>query len=122
MSSWSSIFWLIVLVIIFYVGFKVVPIYYRGIIGIRGVCQENADLYHKYHKFKGSRYIEINIAESLDKMGIPPDKRHIGIRQGSDTIYITITYKDRANFQDYYTKDFEFQYECEGVLSSVYHR
>lgn len=116
MNSWSSIFWLLVLVIISYVGFKVVPIYYKGIIGIRGVCQENADVYHKY----GRGYIETDIAESLSHMGIPPEKRQVFIRRGDDAIHITINYRDRANFEDYYVKDFEFQHECEGVLKSVY--
>ncbi len=117
MNSWSSIFWLLILVIIFYVGFKVVPIYYRGIVGIRAVCQENADIYHKY----GQGYITTNIAESLEDMGIPPDKRQFGITKGKDAIYISIYYHDRANFEDYYVKDFEFEYQCEGVLKSVYH-
>lgn len=116
MNSWSSIFWLLVLVLISYVGFKVVPIYYKGIVGIRGVCQENADVYHKY----GRGYIETGIAESLDKMGIPPEKRQVVIRRSDKMIHITIGYRDRANFEDYYVKDFEFQYECEGVLKSVY--
>lgn len=116
MNSWSSLFWLLVLVLIIYVGIKVVPIYYKGYIGIRGVCQENADVYHKW----GRGYIDTGIAESLTDMGIPPEKRQVIIRKGDESIYITINYRDRANFEDYYIKDFEFQYECEGVLKSVY--
>ncbi len=45
MKSLSSVFWILVVVVLFYVGFKVVPIYYKGIFGIRGVCKENADVY-----------------------------------------------------------------------------
>ena len=116
MNSLSTIFWLLVLVLISYVGFKVVPIYYRGIIGIRAVCQENADIYHKF----GRIYITSNMSESLEDMGIPADKRQVSITTGKDKVFISIYYHDRANFEDYYVKDFEFGYECEGVLRSVY--
>lgn len=116
MNSWSSLFWLLILVIIFYVGFKIVPIYYRGIIGIRAVCQENADIYHKF----GGRYITTNIAESLQDMGIPPEKRRVDIRTDNKSVYVSIYYFDTANFEDYYVRDFEFAYNCEGVLKSVY--
>ena len=116
MNSWSAIFWLLVLVLISYVGFKIVPIYYRGVIGIRAVCQENADVYHKF----GRRYITSNIAESLDDMGIPPEKRQVSITTGKKSVYVSIYYFDKANFEDYYVKDFEFEHKCEGVLRSVY--
>lgn len=116
MNSLSSIFWLLLLVLIFYVGFKVVPIYYRGIFGIKAVCQENADIYHKY----GRGYLNSNIPEVLEAMGIPKDKRQFGVSVRNDAVYIWIYYHDTANFADYYVKDFEFEYECEGVLKSVY--
>ena len=116
MNSWSAIFWLLILVLISYVGFKVVPIYYRGLIGIRAVCQENADIYHKY----GKGYITTNIAESLEDMGIPAKKRQVSIRAGKDAVYVSIYYNDRANFEDYYVKDFKFSYQCEGVLTSIH--
>jgi len=34
-GSLSTFFWIAVLALIFYVGFKVVPIYYKGIFGAR---------------------------------------------------------------------------------------
>lgn len=116
MNSLSSIFWLLVLVLIFYVGIKIVPIYYRGIIGIRAVCQENADIYHKY----GSEYLNSNIPEALEAIGIPKDNGQFGISVRNDAVYIWIEYHDTANFADYYVKNYEFEYECEGVLRSVY--
>ncbi|NIS74162.1 MAG: hypothetical protein GTO08_02565, partial [Deltaproteobacteria bacterium] len=82
MKSLSSIFWFIVLALIFYVGFKVVPIYYKGIFGIRAVCKENADVYHKY----GGGYIRTGMSEQLDKMGIPANKREVNISRTSDSI------------------------------------
>ena len=104
------------LALIFYVGIKVVPIYYRGIFGIRGVCKENADVYHKY----GRGYVQSGISEMLENIGIPKDKSEFTITPEGDKIVIEITYRDSASFFDRYTKDFEFDYECDGVLKSVY--
>jgi hypothetical protein len=116
MKSLSSIFWILVLALIFYVGFKVVPIYYRGIFGIRGVCKENADVYHKY----GRHYVESGISEMLRNIGIPKNKSGVEITQSDTNIIITITYDDSVNFFDRYTRDFHFEYTCDGVLRSVY--
>lgn len=112
----ASVFWILVLVLIFYIGFKVVPIYYRGIFGVRGVCKENADVYHKY----GRAYIQNGIAETLRNIGIPEDKSDFTINQSGDKVVVWIYYGDKATFFDRYTKEFEFEYECEGPLKSVY--
>jgi hypothetical protein len=114
----SSIFWILLLALIFYVGFKVVPIYYRGIFGIRGVCQENADVYHKY----GRNYVQTGISEMLRNIGIPKEKSQYSIKEEGDEIIIEITYKDSATFfnRDDLTFDFEFNYECSGVRKAVY--
>jgi len=114
--SIKLMFWLLVIVIALYVGFKVVPIYYRGVIGLRGLCKENADIYHKY----GPKYISNALDEQLARAGIPPDKRKYSITQTEDAVVITITYHDRADFFGRYRKDFDFRYTCEGVLRSVY--
>ena len=116
MKSISSVFWILLLALIFYAGFKVVPIYYRGIFGIRGICQENADVYHKY----GRGYVQSGISEMLRNIGIPKENSEFTITPKDDKIVISITYEDSATFFDRYTKDFEFEYECEGVLKSVY--
>lgn len=116
MKSLSSVFWILVVVVLFYVGFKVVPIYYKGIFGIRGVCKENADVYHKW----GKNYVINDISEKLRRMGIPEDKSDFTIDQTGESVIIWIYYTDDANFLDRYTKHFEFEYECEGVLKSVY--
>lgn len=110
------VFWFLVILIALYVGFKVVPIYYRGIIGIRGVCKENADVYHKY----GSKFISIALDGGLTSVGIPPDKRKISITSTDEAVIITINYHDHADFFGRYRKDFDFRYTCEGVLRSVY--
>ena len=116
MKSLSTVFWLVVLGLIFYIGIQVVPIYYRGVFGIRGVCKENADIYHKY----GKGYIETGIGEQLENMGIPKSKSEISISKSGNSVIIWIRYEDSATFFDRYTKNFEFEYECEGVLRSVY--
>lgn len=110
------IFWLLVIVIALYAGFKVVPIYYRGVIGLRGACKENADIYHKY----GSTYVSNALNEELARAGIPSDKRKFSITNTGDAVIITITYHDRADFFGGYSKDFNFSYTCEGVLRSTY--
>lgn len=116
MKSLSSIFWILLLALIFYVGFKVVPIYYRGIFGLRGVCQENADVYHKY----GRTYVQNGISEMLRDIGIPKEKSQYSIKEEGDKIVISITYKDAATFFDRHTQGFEFSYECEGERKAVY--
>ncbi len=118
MKSLSSVFWILLLALIFYVGIKVVPIYYRGIFGIRGICQENADVYHKY----GRGYVQSGISEMLRNIGIPKEKSEFTITAEDDKIVIWIGYRDQARFfdRDDLTFDFEFDYECEGVLKSVY--
>lgn len=116
MKSLSSIFWILLLVLIFYVGFKVVPIYYRGIFGLRGVCQENADVYHKY----GRTYVQNGISEMLGDIGIPKEKSQYSIKEEGDKIVISITYKDTATFFDRHTQEFDFHYECEGERKAVY--
>ena len=114
----SAFFWIAVFALIFYVGFKVVPIYYKGIIGIRGVCKQNADDYHKY----GRGYIRRGINETLENIGIPKSKRNFKINVDNDRkiVVVQIIYKDSANFFDKYTKEFYFSYECEGVTKAVY--
>jgi hypothetical protein len=110
------VFWLLVIGIAMYVGFKVVPIYYRGVIGLRGLCQENADVYHKY----GPKYISNALEEQLTRAGIQPDKRKFSITRTEDAVVITIIYHDRVDFFGRYRKDFDFRYSCEGVLRSIY--
>jgi hypothetical protein len=114
--SGKGIFWILVLAAIFYVSFKVVPIFYRGTIGIRGVCKEQADLYKKY----GRDYVFRGIDESLNEKGMPKDKRTYSINVEGDKVIITINYSDTVDFFGRYKKTFDFSYECEGELRSVY--
>lgn len=115
MKSLSSIFWILVLALIIYVGFKVVPIYYRGIFGISGVCKENADVYH----IRPNR-AQMDIYEKLAEFGIPKEKSEVSIIPSDDKVVITITYDDSATFFDRYTRDFHFESTCDGVLRSYY--
>lgn len=114
--SAKAIFWIVVLALIFYVGFKVVPIYYRGVIGIPGVCKEQADAYKKY----GRDYVFKRLDEALDEIGIPKDKRTQTVEVTDKAVVVTIGYTDTADFFGKYTKTFDFHYECAGELKSVY--
>lgn len=111
----KSIFWVLVLALLFYVGFKVVPIYYRGIIGVRGACKEQADLYKKY----GREYVFRELDEAFNRMGIPKDKREHTVTVTEDSVIITISYVDTADFFGRYRKDFEFYHQCRGEIKSV---
>lgn len=112
----KAIFWILVLALIFYVGFKVVPIYYKGIIGIRGACSEAADLYKKY----GQVYTFKSLDEALGDMGIPKDKRTQSVEVTDTAVVIKIDYSDTTDFFGRYTKTFSFHHECTGELKSVY--
>ncbi len=114
--SVKAIFWFIILAVVLYLGFKVGPIYYKGMMGIRGVFEENIDKYHKY----GKRWVSMRISEDLTKIGIPKAKRKYFVDVTDESVIITINYRDRANFLDRYTKVFFFSYDCEGVVKSVY--
>ena len=116
MNGWGSVFWVVILAIIFYFGFKVAPIYYRGLFVMKGICKENVDVYHKY----GREYVSTGLAENLDRAGITKDKRQYTISKSDGMVYVWIYYEDSATFFDRYTKHFEFEHECEGVLKSVY--
>ncbi len=112
----KAIFWILVLALIFYVGFKVVPIFYKGMIGIRGACTEAADLYKKY----GQTYTFKSLDETLNGMGIPKDKRTQTVEVTDKAVIVKIDYIDTANFFGRYTKTFSFHHECTGELKSVY--
>jgi len=114
--SFKAIFWLLIFAVAVYVGFKVIPIYYKGIIGLRGVCNENADQYHKY----GKRWVSLRVSEDLTNIGIPKAKRKYFVDVTDESVIITINYRDQATFLDRYTKVFFFSYDCEGVLTAVY--
>jgi hypothetical protein len=114
--SVKAIFWIMVLALIFYAGFKVIPIYYRGMIGIRGVCKEQADAYKKY----GRDYVFKRLDEALDEIGIPKGKRTQTVEVTDKAVVVTIDYTDTADFFGKYTKTFDFHYECSGELKSVY--
>lgn len=114
--SLGGLFKIVVVAAIFFAGFKVVPIIYKGTFGIRGVCKEYADQYKKY----GREYVFKRIDESLDEKGMPADTREYSINVANDKVVIGIDYSDTADFFGKYAKTFNFSYECEGELKSVY--
>lgn len=110
----KKLFWILFLVIFFVIAYQLVPIYYRAL-SLEGICQDNADIYHRYNK----SYTEQQIKEALDSLGIPENKREIAVTATKDNVIVEIYYEDTANFFDYYKKDYVFIRECEGVLSSI---
>lgn len=115
MEFYKNIFWGLIILLVLIAAFKIVPIYYRAN-EIRNICNENADLYHKYNK----KYITNVIEEELARLNIPRENVQYQLTKTEDAIFIEFLYEDTANFFDRYKKDFEFYFECEGVLSSIY--
>ncbi|MGQ0792852.1 MAG: hypothetical protein ACT4NX_02075 [Deltaproteobacteria bacterium] len=114
--GFKSLLWILVLAAALYVAFQAGPILYKGTLGIRGVCKEYADQYKKY----GREYIYKRITESLDEKGIPADNRDFTVNITEKSVVIEIFYSDTADFFGRYEKTFDFSYECEGELKSVY--
>jgi len=110
----KKLFWILFLTLVFVVLYKVVPIYYRAL-SLDGICQENADFYHRYNK----SYTQQSLNEDLDKIGVPPKQRETAITKTKKGIIVEIYYEDTADFFGYYKKDYVFVEECVGVLSSV---
>ena len=114
METVSKYFWILVVIILFIIGYQVAPIYYNYF-SIRSICQEQADRYHRYNK----SYISNRIEEKLSALGIPKNQRRYNITVTDEAIYIDMYYEDVANFFDRYSKKFVFNHRCEGVLESV---
>lgn len=110
----KKLLWILFLAVVFVACYQLVPIYYRAL-SLDGICQENADIYHRYNK----SYTQQRLIEDLDKIGIPPSNREIAITKQKDGILVEIYYEDTADFFGYYKKDYVFIEECTGVLSSV---
>ena len=110
----KKLFWILFLVIFFVIAYQIVPIYYKAM-SLEGICQKNADIYHRYTK----NYTKQMLKEDLDRLGIPQNQRETAVNATKDSVIVEIYYEDTANFFNYYKKDFVFVRECEGVLSSI---
>ncbi len=110
----KKLFWILFLVIVFVVLYQLVPIYYKAL-SLEGICQENADIYHRYNHSYTNRKLD----DDLNSLGIPPRQRETAITKTKEGIIVEIYYEDTADFFGYYKKDFVFIKECSGVLSSV---
>ena len=110
----KKLMWTIFLVIVFILGYKLAPIYYRAF-SLESVCQVNADLFHRYN----AAYITQRLSEDLDRLGIPKNKRETALTKTKEAIIVEIYYEDTADFFGYYKKDYVFIEDCEGVLTSI---
>jgi len=98
---------LIACVLIFFV-LKVGPIYYKGLLGIRGICAEQVDRYKKY----GNQFVMMRVNEDLIKIGIPKKKSKYKLKIEGKRVYLDIDYWDTAKFYKDYKKDFKFHHQC----------
>lgn len=115
MDTLSKYFWILVIVFVFLIGYKVVPVYYKYF-AIRGICKEQVDRFHRYNK----SYINQRLNENLVKLGIPKKNRSHNIAVTDDTVYIDIHYQEVVDFYGQYTRQFVFDHRCKGVTESVY--
>jgi hypothetical protein len=104
----KNVFTVLVVCVILFVAFKVVPIFYKGVIGIRGVCAEQVDRYKKY----GSVFVMMRVNEQLLQIGIPKNKSKYKLKIEGKKVYLDIEYWDTAKFYKDYKKDFKFHHQC----------
>lgn len=114
----KALFYLVVVIFIFLLGFKLVPVYYKGYISVPGVCKEAAESYKKY----GSEFVMRDIGERLDTLGIKSPQREVHIEKQGEDIIITIVYDETVDFWGKYQRDFHFEKVCTGKTSSIYYR
>ncbi len=111
----KKIFYIIVIALSFSVGFKIVPVLYRGYISVPGACQEAAETYKRY----GQEYLLRDVNERLDVLGIGKDKRLVNMEVENGRVYITITYIEMVDFYGQYQKVFHFDKTCSAPASSI---
>lgn len=101
---------LIVLVVcvLLFVSFKVGPILYRGVFGLRGICAEQVDRYKKY----GNEFVIRRVDEDLRQIGIPKEKSKYKLSIKDNQVYLDLDYWDTAVFYKDYKKDFKFHHQC----------
>jgi hypothetical protein len=114
----KTFFYLVVLIAIFLIGLKLVPVYYKGYISVPGVCKEAAESYKKY----GPEFVMRDIGERLDNLGIGGPQREVHLDKQGEDIMITITYDETVDFWGKYQRDFHFEKVCTGKTSSIYYR
>ena len=63
----KNVFMVLIACVLLFFVFKVGPIYYKGLLGIRGICAEQIDRYKKY----GNEFVMVRVNEQLTLIGIP---------------------------------------------------
>lgn len=104
----KNVFTVIIVCVLLFVAFKVGPILYKGVFGIRGICAEQVDRYKKY----GSQFVFMRVDEDLRRIGIPKQNSKYQIKIEGEKVYLDISYWDTAHFHKKYKKDFEFHHQC----------
>lgn len=114
----KNIFTLFIICVVLYFVFAIGPIAYRGIIGIRGICADQVNLYKKYDK----TFVYRRVDEQLALIGVTEGKYEYNIKvdKASQVVRLEITYKDTAEFIGDYYKDFTFHVECESGTETVW--
>jgi len=106
----------IVFVAIFWIGYKSVPVLYKGFVTVPGVCQEGVDMYKTY----GREFVLRDVGERLDTLGIPKDKRSVRLEREESRVYLTIYYSDVIDLYGKYRRVFYFDKTCESAVSSLF--
>ncbi len=112
----KTVLWIAIIGLVIYLGIEIVPVMYKGVLGLRAICKENAEGYHKY----GSQQVNIRIPEKFEELGIPRDAYEYTVETTKDKVVIWISYDDSFTLFNRYTKDMTFETECEGELKTVY--
>lgn len=104
----KNVFYILIACVLIFFILKVGPIYYKGVLGIRGICAEQVDRYKKY----GSEFVGMRVNEDLIRIGIPKKKSKYKIKVEGKKVYLDIDYWDTATFYKDYKKDFKFHHQC----------
>jgi len=104
----KNVFIVIIACVFLFFAFKIGPIQYRGVLGIRGVCSEQVDRYKRY----GAEFVNMRVNEQLAQIGIPKDKSKYKLKIEGKRVYLDIDYWETATFYKDYKKEFKFHHQC----------
>ena len=104
----KNVFTVLIICVLLFFAFKIGPIQYRGVLGIRGVCSEQVDRYKKY----GAEFVNMRVNEQLAQIGIPKGKSKYKLWVEGKKVFLAIDYWETATFYKDYKKEFKFHHVC----------
>jgi len=112
----KNVFMVLIACVLLFFVFKVGPIYYKGLLGIRGICAEQIDRYKKY----GNEFVMVRVNEQLTLIGISKKNSKYKIKIEGKRAYLDIDYWDTAIFYKDYKKDFKFHHQCYSATDTFF--